>query len=103
MAVASALGTVCFPGELPYGSFFFAAVLQLGLPRKAKKGVQGRPGKRAWKAILVVFGRVLTLLGSLWPSGALFIKKNLMKTDYFMFSNQETNEKVPYKVCSEHF
>jgi hypothetical protein len=65
----------------------------LGRP---KKGILGTPGRRAWKAILAVFQRVLALFGFLWLPGALFIKKNLMKTDHFMFSNQETNEKVPY-------
>ena len=67
----------------------------LGRPNK---GVQGRPGKRAWKAILVVFQRVLALFGFLWLPGALFIKKDLMETDYFMFSNQETNGSFSFVI-----
>ena len=56
---------------------------------RPKKGLPGKQGRRAWKAFVKVFQRVLALLGSHWPPGSLFIKKNLMKTYSFVVSHLE--------------
>ena len=57
----------------PYGTFSAVIVLEMGLPMKAKKEVPGLLGGEPGRGYVDLFRRVLALLGSPCPPGALYI------------------------------